>query len=311
MSGFSNEWLRLREPFDLAAREAASQALALPRILAAWRQRSASSTLDVVDLACGNAANLRALAPVLGGAQHWRLLDHDQGLLAAVPPTLAEWARDRGYRLQVMANADGPPGLRIDGPGFSARVDCQRFDLGGTSLSFEIGPHTLITASALLDLVSARWLRRLIEAATVAGAAMLFALSVDGRIEWQPADADDAAVAKLFARHQCRDKGFGGPALGPQAGAVALQCLLEAGYQAMSAPSDWHVDGAHAAAMLRAMIGGIADAAIQQQPAAQALLGAWRTRRLAAVGASRLCIGHVDVFATPPQVTGCSARSQS
>lgn len=311
MSGFSNEWLRLREPFDLAAREAASEALALSRTLAGWRQPSPSSTLDVVDLACGNAANLRALAPVLTGAQHWRLLDHDQGLLAAVPQMLDEWARHRGYRLMVTNVAGRLSQLRIDGPDFSAAVDCQHHDLGRAALPFEIGPHTLVTASALLDLVSDEWLRALIDRATAVDAAMLFALSIDGRIEWQPRDPGDAMVAALFELHQCRDKGFSGPALGPQAVGVTQQRLAKVGYRVASTPSDWHVDGARDAVMLRAMIDGIADATIQQQPAAQGLVQAWRGRRLTAVGTSRLCVGHVDIVATRPQVEGCSARSHS
>jgi len=58
MSGFSADWLSLREPYDLRARstkvlDAVAAALApLP-------------TLTIVDLACGTGSTLRALAPHL------------------------------------------------------------------------------------------------------------------------------------------------------------------------------------------------------------------------------------------------------
>ncbi len=291
---FSAGWLRLREPFDLAARAAAAAQPQMAARLAHWRATQAGSALQVLDLACGLGANLRALAPRLGGAQCWHLVDHDPALLAALPAALARWSRQQGYRFV----SDGP-GYRIEGPAFSAAVSHEQLDLARDADALKIARGALISASALLDLVSCAWLRPLVRRAREADAAMCWALTVDGRTHWQPADADDAAVQALFGLHQQRDKGFG-TALGPQAPAVALALLAEAGYRCTTARSDWHIDGAQGAPMRQAMIDGFAAAALEQDPSAAACIHAWLARRSAGVAHGRLQVGHLDILATLP-----------
>lgn len=292
---FSSQWLSLREPFDIAARAEAAAQPPIKAHLAHWRAADASDTLGVLDLACGHGANLRALAPQLGGLQQWRLVDHDPALLAALPVALQRWAQQQGYHYLAHGAASG---CRIDGRGFSASASWQRLDLSRELGSLDLAHTTLITASALLDLVCAAWLQRLVERARAAGAAMLWALSVDGRMSWEPADADDPTVHALFGQHQHRDKGFG-PALGPQAPAVALAQLAQAGYRSTAARSDWQVAGATGSPMLRAMIDGIAGAALEQAPSMHERVHAWQAGRIASIERSRLRVGHVDILATP------------
>jgi hypothetical protein len=288
MTGFSTAWLRLREPFDHLARAAASAALDLPSHAAAWR--AAGPVLQVVDLACGSGANLRELAPRLGGVQRWRLVDHDPALLAAVPQALAEWAGSHGYRFSTGGT------LQVAGPGFSAEATCEPLDLARDLGRLDLRSTQLVTASALLDLVSAPWLQALTTHAQGTAAALLFALNVDGRLQWDPADPDDAFVHECFSRHQRRDKGFG-PALGPEAAAAAQALWAAAGYQVRQARSDWVIDGAASAAMQSTMVEGAATAAIEQDPGARARIQAWQARRLACAGAGRLQVGHVDLIA--------------
>ncbi|HET7863469.1 MAG TPA: hypothetical protein VFL86_03595 [Burkholderiaceae bacterium] len=288
MSGFSADWLRLREPFDTQARHAAATALALPRHAAAWR--AAHPVLQVVDLASGSGANLRELAPRLGGPQRWRLVDHDPALLAAVPQALAAWAGSQGYRFTA------GPALQVAGPGFCADIHCEPLDLASHLHRLDLASAHLVTASALLDLVSAAWLQALTKQVQGSAAALLFALNVDGRTHWDPADPDDGFVHGGFSRHQRRDKGFG-PALGPEAVPTAMALWAAAGYRVRSAQSDWAIAGAHGAAMLHAMIDGTATAAMEQEPGAQARVHAWQARRRACVAATRLAVGHVDLMA--------------
>jgi hypothetical protein len=298
MSRFSAEWLHLREPFDHAARETAAATLDLPVRLARWRKRSPGEALTVIDLACGHGANLRALAPVLGGAQHWRLVDHDPALLAAVPDALAQWARRHEYRFMLEGGAGAEHTLAIAGPDFHARVVCQRVNLARELASLDFGEMPLVTACALLDLVSAPWLQALTHKSRAARAALLFGLTVDGRTAWEPADPDDALVHGLFSQHQCRDKGFG-PALGARAAAIAWQQLACAGYETLQTQTDWVIDGALAPQMQLAMVEGMAAAALDQNPAAQVAVLSWKARRGAGIGSSRLRVGHVDIVATP------------
>ncbi len=84
MSGFSAEWLALREPADHRARNR--------DLLGALARRFAGrDTLSVVDLGCGAGSNLRALAPALPRRQRWRLVDHDAALLGAARGRIAQW----------------------------------------------------------------------------------------------------------------------------------------------------------------------------------------------------------------------------
>lgn len=268
MNAFSADWLRRREPFDAAARAAAASRLGLADWLAA--RRPAGAPWRVIDLASGTGANLRALAPLLGGAQQWLLVDHDPALLAHAQAAGVE------VRHRVLDLARDLEALPFEG-------------------------RTLVSASALLDLVSATWLDRLVACCAGAGAAVLLALSVDGRQVWDPADREDGLARRLFAAHQSRDKGFG-PALGPRAAAAAVRALRAADYVVRSARSDWWLD-AHsdpeALALQRSLIDGIGGAAIEQAPADAARLREWQARRHALAPRSTLRIGHVDLVATP------------
>jgi len=298
LSGFSADWLHLREPFDHAARETDASALGLRDRLARWRRRSPGVALPVIDLACGHGANLRALAPGLGGEQRWRLVDHDAALLAAVPDAFAEWARQRKYRLMLEGSAGDQQAVDIAGPDFHARVVCERVDLARDLASLDFGEAPLVTASALLDLVSAPWLQALIHKTRAARAALLFGLSVDGRTAWNPADPGDELVHGLFSQHQRRDKGFG-PALGSEAASIALQHLACAGYETQQTQTDWFIEGALAPQMQRAMVEGMAAVALEQNPAAHDTVRSWKARRCAGIGRTRLRVGHVDIVATP------------
>ena len=82
MSGFSAEWLALREPADRAARS-----VDVTRFVLDSLARETAPVL--VDLGCGTGSNVRYLAPQIPGCR-WRLVDDDEQLLsvarvAAVP----------------------------------------------------------------------------------------------------------------------------------------------------------------------------------------------------------------------------------
>jgi SAM-dependent methyltransferase len=270
MSGFSRDWLALREPFDLAARAAGDAAMAA---------RRPPGLLQVLDLGCGTGSSLRALAPRLGGAQRWCLVDHDPDLLASVPHAIRPWAERQGLPLDWV---------------------CRQADLATGLAGLPFPKAGLVTASALLDLVSEAWLAALVAACGAAQAAVCWSLSVDGRLDFTPTDPADGQVLALFAAHQRRDKGFG-PALGETAPARADALLRAAGYRTLCTQSDWHIAGARGAddrAMLQALVEGMALAAQEQGPAHAGAVQAWRARRLAALAGTRLCVGHTDVLGT-------------
>lgn len=265
MSGFSADWLALREAYDLRARNP----VVLNAVLGAVAARS---NLRIVDLGCGTGSTLRALAPRFPARQQWRLIDHDRALLTR--------AADSAAALDVTAITVAAD-LNID---LEAALD---------------EPVDLITTSALLDLVSDEWLERLISYAAANGVPVYAGLSYDGRIEFAPSHPLDDAVIQAVNRHQRRDKGFG-PALGPSAAESALTKSAQRGFSVVHGPADW-IAFEHDRAFQDEIVRGWAAAVRETGDIASPDLGRWlayREKEIAA-GRSSLRVGHVDFFVTP------------
>jgi len=174
-----------------------------------------------------------------------------------------------------------------------------QLDLATDLARIELPSRCLVTSSALLDLVSDRWLEALVHRCRAAAADAYFALTYDGRTLCAPAEMEDAEVLELFNRHQRGDKGFGfGPALGPTAAQRAPEIFASLGYRVTTRASDWRI-APHDAAFQRALLTGWLDAALEIAPQRADALHAWLARRLAHVeaGRSALTVGHVDLVA--------------
>jgi hypothetical protein len=291
MDSLLSGWLGLREPADRAARSQTVMETAMATI-------DAGDPVRVLDLATGTGANVRFLVDRLRGHQHWLCVDHDPALLAELPARMSLWATGRGYEVDMDAG-----GCLIRGEGVKCRVDTRHMDLGALDDGALFAGRHLVTASALLDLVSVEWLRVLASRCRSVGASALFALTYDGRSTCAPVEREDDVVRDLMNRHQKTDKGLGGPAAGPDAADLAERCFAEAGYLVRSAPSDWTLGPAEGP-LQRLLIEGWAQAAVEIAPDLAATIQDWRHRRLAHVdaGRSRVVVGHTDVCAWRPLV---------
>jgi hypothetical protein len=261
---FSAEWLALREPADRAARSSS-----LVRIVA--DALAGDSVPHILDLAAGTGSNYRCLASAFPESR-WLLADHDAVLLEKAPRT--------------------------------ALIETRVVDLAALEDRSIFAGRALVTASALLDLVSEKWLSDVAECCALGGAAVLFALSYDGRIECSPPDSDDAWVVALVNEHQRTDKGFG-PALGPGAVDCAERHFRSRGYRTHRGPSDWILSPA-SQALQRALIDGWAQAASEIRPSRALPIEEWRRRRHSHVDAngSSIIVGHEDlagISTTPMQ----------
>ena len=259
MSSFSPDWLALREPADRRARSTRvtrAVADALPR----------DRAIDVLDLAAGIGSNERYLREYFRTPQTWLLVDHDAALL--------EVARERADHGMTTCLAD----LSSIGD----RADLFR-------------GRDLVTASAFLDLVSDAWLRAMLACCREACAAVLFALTYDGRMVCRPTEPEDDLVRDLVNRHQRTDKGFGA-ALGPDAAQRASELLESLGYHVVRDPSDW-VIGPDADELQHQLIEDWAQAAAAVAPSEIDAIDGWRRRRLAHAweGRSEIVVGHEDV----------------
>jgi hypothetical protein len=265
MSGFSAEWLALREPYDLRARNPA----VLDAVASFFRDQPA---IAVVDLACGAGATVRALRCRFPAQQSWRLADNDLGLLARA------------------AAAARPPQVNLD----ARPIDLAR-DL---ELALD-GPLDLITCTALLDLVSAPWLERLVVEAGARRLPVYAALSYDGKVTLDPSDPSDAEIIAAVNRHQRRDKGFG-PALGPAAAAQAIEGFERIGYAVVYGRSDW-VFGPDDVTIQDEILSGWAAAARELAESSADRINGWlmHRREWVADRGARMRVGHIDFFARP------------
>lgn len=305
--GFSVDWLVRREAADRRARAIPLADLRTSRRSVpafpgedAPRIQEDDRPLRVVDLGAGTGSNLRWSIETGPPRQAWRLVDHDAALLAAVPDRLAVWAADRpGTRLTVSDDriviALAGHGTLAHRPGTVADVCLDVRDLMPFDPAF-VADADVVTASALLDLVSEPWLAALVAACADVRASALFALTYDGRIACEPAHPLDARVRDLVNRHQRSDKGFG-PAAGPDATTIAARLFTVAGYRVWCRASDWWLDGDPD--LQHALVEGWADAAVEIAPGEAAAIEGWRTARRAAIaaGLSRIVVGHQDLAA--------------
>jgi SAM-dependent methyltransferase len=264
----SPEWLGLRERADAAARSH-DLVRQLPRL-------TSGGPLVVHDLACGSGSMGRWLAPLLAGPQHWILHDLDPDLLA-------------------LAGAEAP-GPAADGADVTVETrlsDVTRLDPD------DLARASLVTVSALLDLLTANELAALMRACAGAGCPVLLTLSVTGRVELLPADPLDARVAEPFDEHQRRVTPRG-RLLGPDAVKAAAEGFRRLGAEVVVRPSPWRL-GATDCDLAAEWLTGWVDAACGQEPALAPSAELYRRRRLreAAAGTLAVTVGHADLLVLP------------
>jgi SAM-dependent methyltransferase len=263
-------WLALREPADAAARA--------PDLVEHLRRHLPATGRRVIhDLGCGTGAMGRWLAPRLPGPQHWVVHDRDAELLA-------------------LAAAD-PPGRAADGA--PVTVEAKQSDITRLPPG-ELADASLITASALLDLLTEDELAALAGVWAGAGCPVLLTLSVVGRVKLTPADALDCRVAAAFDAHQRRTTERG-RLLGPDAVAVTIEEFDRLGAKVLVRPSPWGL-GALEADLAAEWLTGWVGAACEQQVELAAEAGDYTRRRLAQIAAGRLAVtvDHADLLVLAP-----------
>jgi SAM-dependent methyltransferase len=265
----TSEWLALREAADAAAR-------ATDLVERLTRQLPATGPRVIHDLGCGTGAMARWLAPLLPGPQHWILHDHDADLLDVA--------------------GSEPPGPAADGG--AVTLETRRSDISRL-LPGDLAGSTLITASALLDILTEEELSALITVSVGAGCLVLLTLSVVGRVELTPAEPLDCRIAVAFDAHQRRVTERG-RLLGPDAVAVAIEHAARLGAEVHVAPSPWRL-GMSEAELAAEWFTGWVGAACEQEVELAAKVVPYTRRRLAqaAAGELRVTVDHTDLLISP------------
>lgn len=213
------------------------------------------------DLGSGTGSMHRWLAPRLPGPQHWVLHDRDAELLG----------RARAHS-----------------------VETRQGDLTQLTAA-DLAGADLVTASALLDMLTADELERIV--AACAGIPTLLTLSVTGRVELTPADPLDVEISAAFDAHQRRTVG-GRTLLGPDAADAAAEAFRRRGIGVEVRSSPWRL-GAGQPELAAEWFAGWVAAACEQRPALTGAAAAYAARRLADAAAGRLhvVVDHRDLLA--------------
>ncbi|MEV3967785.1 SAM-dependent methyltransferase [Streptomyces sp. NPDC050698] len=273
---YAPEWLELREPADAAAR---AHDLLDPLRIRLANLPGRSGGVVIHDLGCGTGSMGRWLAPRLDGAQHWVLHDRDPYLL---------------HFAAVASPRSAADGSRVT-------VETRRGDIARLTPDALHGA-SLVTASALLDVLTREEIDTFAAACAGAGCPALLTLSVAGRVELTPPHPLDAVITEAFNAHQRRDG-----LLGPDAVTVAAEAFSEHGATVRLHPSPWRL-GPDQAALTEQWLRGWVGAAVEERPELRAEADAYLTDRVAqcAAGELRVTVHHVDLLALSRPAGGAS-----
>ncbi len=277
MSGFSPEWLALREPVDHRSRD---------RDLAAELSAAMAGLpkIDVVDIGCGAGSNLRGTYAQLPDRQSWTLVDYDPRLLTAARKALIAWSDSHQVQGDVLVITKGAKTLS---------VAFRQADLND-DLEFALGGKVdLVTAAAFFDLASADFIGRLVSAVEKRGAAFYTVLTYNGEQSWTPAHAADRRLLDAFLDHQHGDKGLG-PAAGPTAPVALATAFRAAEYVVSEGDSPWRLETGDAG-LIRDLAQGFAGAAGETGRVKAETIADWLT-----VVRTGAVVGHTDTLALPP-----------
>jgi hypothetical protein len=264
----SSEWLALREPEDADTRSR-DLALAAAALLP-------EGPIVVHDLGSGTGSMMRWLAPLLPGPQTWILHDWNADLI--------EEAVDGGHPL--------------DRDNTAISVSSQTGNLADLRPA-DVSGASLVTASALLDVLTSRETHAIVNACIGARCPALLALSVTGEVRLSPRDELDAAFERAFNAHQLREAD-GRQQLGRHAAAVARGLFTQAGWHVRHSTTVWRLDHRRPR-LLREWFDGWVDAAVEQDPRLRAEAERYRELRTSQIDHGELVahVRHVDLLAWP------------
>ena len=278
MSGFSPEWLALREPADHVSINAHVRHELLRGI-------ASQQAVKVVDLGCGAGSNLRGLSPWLPAGQSWTLVDYDQRLLDAAKALIA--TPPVGVSPIPSAPGQGGGGLP---------VTYRQADFSNGAFAPLVAGADLVTAAALFDLISVPVIGKLADAVTANRQIFYTVLTYDGIASFLPEHPLDRTMREAFNRHQQTDKGFG-PAAGPHATQALAEAFASRGYRVIRCKSPWVLDRTFER-LRRELDQGWANAVRETGAVPVREIEGWIAHRLAAEDAVTI-VGHEDLLAMP------------
>ena len=272
MEKFSSEWLALREQEDLLARNSTILECVIEHLKGEKR-------LNILDIGCGTGATMRALLPKFEQPQHWTLLDVDHELLVHARCLNEPLVSDSNYTL-----------------------DTKFADLTA-GFEFLNSEYSLVTATALLDLVSEAWIKEFAKALKHNNLSFYCRITPNNSIEFDPKEDLDEKVISTFNTHRYSDKGFG-MSLGGHAADFTIEQLQSFGFDVRSSLETWgnrHHNKSFRKIFNSKLVEGISQAVNNTKLFDASELKQWTDSRLSAIqnGECEIRFEVIDFLATP------------
>ena len=263
----SVEWLSLREEADARSRS---------RLLARKAARMTRAPVVVHDLGSGTGSMMRWLAPLLPGPQTWVLHDWNHALL--------------DHAAQRASDATGQPAV----------VRTSVRDVGQLRES-DLAGASLVTMSALLDVLTLGELETVVGACVAARAPALFALSVTGRVDLDTVRSRRPGLRIRVQRPSAtRDRGPGSARAGCRRNGHRSLPRRRAG-RCGSPIRPWRL-GAAEPGLVGEWLEGWVAAAVEERPALEEWADEYLQTRTAQLirGTLGVVVHHQDLLAWPP-----------
>jgi hypothetical protein len=273
------DWLALRAPADDAARSAElARELASLLVATPATRPAKAAPLLVHDHGAGTGSMSKWHAPQLPGPQRWVLRDGNADIVEHLDLRTVTDAAGRVIASDVVVE-----------------------DLAALPRDAFHGAAA-VTASALLDVITAAEAAHIVAACVAAGTPAFFSLSVTGVVRVRPSERHEPverAIAAAFNEHQRRDAD-GRRMLGPDAVPIVAGLFADAGWRVRRAATPWRLSR-RSSALIGEWLDGWVDAAVEQRPALAGDAEEYRRRRQtqAAEGRLRVTVSHEDLLAWP------------
>lgn len=272
MTAADPTWLDLRAPYDDAARQDSIHLVDRVATVVQTKLEHPAQSVIAVDIGAGT-----------GNSARW----FDQHLGARLPDTILRWVLiDTDQRALELAKSILPGAKTVVGSitQLSQIVTELRDEPG-------YGGPLVITASAVLDVLTRQDIEAIVTTIVQHSACGLFLLSINGDWRITPADPADEFITDTFGEHQQRHAKLGA------AGATALMAAArQAGLAVRSHVTAWRMAAPQDEQMLVRFLRERVAAVIEQRPQQTALATAWLQRRMAQVAEGlSIKVDHLDV----------------
>jgi len=229
-SNYSNlfnslEWQLERFPFDAIARSRKVEKIFLNYFTGA-------TSLNIVDVGAGLAANTRYYVEKFPFDQNWRLIENDPVILGGCLQTLVQWAKAQQWKYTLSKNE-----LKMYAPNKNIGVKVARGSLMDLDKLIDLSTINLITANAVFDLFSKDQFQTFINILAAQRLPLFTTLNYASMV-FEPQDFADKKYIRLYENHMIQPRKSGSK-MGPFCSENMIKDLEKVGYNIKTGSSDW------------------------------------------------------------------------